>query len=421
MKKYILISIITLSLAFTMPFSTKATEKDLSVSEIRTIIDILISVGAIPQDKIAWTNFIFTLLKSGIETTAATFTQATSSNQTSVVSLPISTSTVSLNINNNIQTPVTLTPLGGSNSNNNSSSGSPYLSSGSADSQFVSADTSSTIAYYNFIANYGPAIIKEMYFTTTGSSVSNGDSPITSVIVGGVSAPVVGTLATLTGLNITVPIGNAGYNIPVAVTFAKVGLGGIASNKTAGLILTGYKYSSGMANNTVGGLSVSTNLMTVVSSKPTLSISNPVSTKVGAGGVVEIARVTISADSAGPIKVNTIPLSMNVSGNGLADSLSVKVGDSNVSLTSGDTISIGTTTATTSLVILGGYNISAGSSAVFRIFANTSFSQQNRNADTLRTSLGDKIFFVWTDVNGNATSTGEMIYNYPANTAIVSY
>ncbi len=412
MKKYILITFITLSLILSVPSFTNAVEKDLSISDIKTIINVLISVGVIPQNKVATVNALLAVLEGTVATIPAPIISTT----TPSVIPPAVIPPVSNNTNT---TTITLTPLGGSSSGNSSTH--PYLSSGSADTQLVSAQTSSVIAYYNFTAQYGPAIIKELYFTTTGSSVSGGEAPITSVIVGGVSVPVVGTSANLTGLNITVPIGNAGYNIPVAVTFNRVGLGGISSGKTAGLILTGYRYSSGITDNTVNSLSVPSNLMTVVGSKPTLSISNPTSTKVGAGGVVEIAKITISADPAGSIKVNEIPLSMAVSGNGSADTLSLKVGGSNISLTSGGTISVGTTTATTSLVIAGGYNISAGSSVTFSIYANTSLTQQNRTVDTLRTSPGDKTFFVWTDVNGDATSTGDMIYNYPSDTASVSY
>lgn len=412
MKKYILSIVITLSLVCSVPSFAGAVEKDLSISDIKTIINVLISIGVIPQNKVATVNAFLAVLES----TAVNVPSPIISTTTPPVIPPAVIPPVSNNTNT---TTITLTPLGGGGIV--SGSGSPYLSSGSANSQLVSEQTSSVIAYYNFTAQYGPAIIKEMYFTITGSSVAGNEAPITSVIVGGVSVPVVGTLATLAGLNITIPIGNAGYNIPVAVTFAKVGTGGISSGKTAGLILTGYRYSSGITDNTVNSLSVPSNLMTVVGSKPTLSISNPISTSVGSGGTVEIARITVSADSAGSIKINEIPLSMIVSGNGLADTLSVKVASSNVSLTSGGTISVGTTTATTSLVILGGYNISAGSSVTFSIYANTSLTQQNRTSDTLRTSLGDKTFFVWTDVNGGTQIDGSMIYNYPTNTAAVSY
>jgi len=113
---------------------------------------------------------------------------------------------------------------------------------------------------------------------------------------------------------------------------------------------------------------------------------------------------------------------MIATGSGSADTLSVKVGSSNIALTSGDTVTIDSSSfATTSLVITNGYDISAGSSVTFSIYANTSLTQVNLSVDTLRTSLGDKSYFVWTDVNGNESPTGEMVYNYPTNTAIVSY
>jgi len=418
MKKYILSLFITLSFVCVVPSFTNATEKNLSNSDIRAIVNVLISIGAIPQDKVSTVNVLLALLSGDTVVNPAPSTQSTSTVVQIPVIVPVSNPVITTN--NNITPSITLVPLSGGSPVNNSST-NPYLGTGSANSQFVSEGTASIIAYYNFVAFYGPAVIKEMYFTTTGSSVSNGDAPITSVIVGGVSVPVVGNSATLTGLNDTVPVGNAGYNIPVAVTFAKVGLGGVASNKTAGLILTGYRYTSGITDNVVNNLSASTNLFTIVGSKPTLSISNPTSAKVGPGGVVEVAKVTVSADSAGPIKVNEIPLSMITTGNGSVSALSLKVGGSNIALSSGGAVSVGTSTATTSLVIDGGYEISAGSSVTFSIYADTSLSQQNSTPDTLRTSFGASFDFVWTDVNGGAQVTGEMIYNFPSNSAIVSY
>lgn len=309
----------------------------------------------------------------------------------------------------------------------------PTLKTGSGytpDAQFVVGGTSSVIAYFNFISNNNAAIIEEIYFNATGSSVVAGDAAITSVTVGGATFPVVGGLVTATGLNITVPTGYAGYNLPVTATFNTVGIGGVTTGKTIGLTMNGFKYKTGNTETTVGATTANNNLvttnnnwMTIVSSKPTITLANASDTTVGGGGVVEVARITISADAKGPIKVNAIPLSQIMTGSGSsATTTTVKVGSSNIAITDGFAATVGTTTAVTgTLTITNGYDIAAGSSVTFSIYKNVTLTNANLSLDTIRTTLGSSANFVWTDVNGNATTTGAMIYGYPTNVAVTSY
>jgi hypothetical protein len=63
-----------------------------------------------------------------------------------------------------------------------------------------------TKASYSFVSTGGAATISELKFTITGSATD----PVMSVKVGGVSAPVVGGIAWLQGLNIVVPNGGSG-------------------------------------------------------------------------------------------------------------------------------------------------------------------------------------------------------------------
>jgi|GEM_PF-6264650 len=66
MKKYLLVLTVALSLVCTAPSFAKATETDLSASDVRLFVNTLISIGAIPQSKIAEINaFIAQLDDSG--------------------------------------------------------------------------------------------------------------------------------------------------------------------------------------------------------------------------------------------------------------------------------------------------------------------------------------------------------------------
>ena len=312
----------------------------------------------------------------------------------------------------------------------------PTLKTGSGytpDAQLVVGETSSVIAYYNATSSNGASTIKEMYFLATGTSARNNDgtvneSPIVSVTVGGVTASVVSGLINVTGLNISVPQGYAGYNIPVTVTFAKVGDGGVVSNKTVGLTLTGLKYSSGNTETSTTTLAVTaySNLMTLVSSKPTITIANPSDTTVGGSATAEIARITISADAKGPIEVNAIPLSLITTGSGAAltsASTTVKVGSSLIGTTDNFATAVGSTTAATGTITFNTpYSVAAGSSVTFSVYVDDlALTQVNTTVDTLRTKLGVNTLFSWNDVNGNVSPNGSAIYNYPTNSAVISH
>jgi hypothetical protein len=297
----------------------------------------------------------------------------------------------------------------------------PTLKTGSGytpESQFVVGDTSDTFAYYNFKAASGPVTITELSFQATGTSVAAGQNPIVKVTVGGKDAtPVAGKFA-LTGLNITVDntLGG-GYNLPVLVQYAKVttaGNGGITSNNTAGLVLTESKYTTGNTTVASTSMSILSNLMTVVASKPTITVGNAAVTTPGTG-LVEVARVTVLADAKGPVSLLKLPLRFSVSGANssvLANSVIVKVGSTQVATTT-NTLATSTASATTTVSFGEGYDIA--NSVTFSIWADISLADNG----VIRTSIPDSSLFVWKDVNGNATSTGLLIKDFPTNSAVV--
>jgi hypothetical protein len=100
------------------------------------------------------------------------------------------------------------------------------------------------------VSSNGGTTITELDFAITGNYDFATNTPITSVTVGGITAPVVSagtatSTALIPGLNIAVPAGNQGLDIPVTVNVAPVGTNGILSNRTAILSITYVKYTSG--------------------------------------------------------------------------------------------------------------------------------------------------------------------------------
>lgn len=281
-------------------------------------------------------------------------------------------------------------------------------------SQFVVGNTTFVTGVYNFLSSNGASTITELTFAASGTAAN-----IVNVSVGAQSASMVSGSVTVPALNIIVPVSNAGLNVPVTISYPTVGQGGVTSNNTVGLRLTGMKYTSGNTQTSTTTLAVDTNLMTLVGSKPTV-VFNDVS-KVGTvSGTQEIARVTVSADAKGDVNLLTLPLSSQASGAGSATaSTSLKVYANGALLTLGTDFTnglgaVGTTTAATGTITFlnGGYPISAGQSVTFRIYSPVTINATT--FDAVATSLGASSLFTWKDVVGNVSPTGALILNYPS-------
>jgi hypothetical protein len=296
----------------------------------------------------------------------------------------------------------------------------PTLKTGSGYSpvsQFVVGESTFTTGIYNFVSTNGASVITEMTFAASGTAAN-----ITNVSVGGVSAPMINNEASLTGLTLNIPVSNGGTNVPVIVTYASVGNNGVTSNATSGLMLTGYKFTSGNTTTSTSSKTVSTNLMTLVGSKPTV-VFNDVSRSAVVSGTQEIARVTVTADAKGEIKLLTLPLSSQASGAGSATastSLTVYANGTQLTATTDFTNSLGavgtSTAATGTITFVDGYSISAGQSVVFKIYSPVTINAQT--FDGLSTSLGSNTLFTWEDVVGGVSGiTGERILNYPTTGA----
>lgn len=290
--------------------------------------------------------------------------------------------------------------------------------SASPTAQLVIGGTSSLIANYNFVTSQGASTISEMYFDVTG--------PITGITVGGTLFPVVSGSSTANGLNIVIPVGYSGSNVPVTVTYNTIGLDGENSMQTANVKLTGFKYTAGNNTTSTTTLSIASKNMIVVSAKPVISVVVPTTYSGVRTGQVVIARVIVTPDS-GPIGLMSLPIKIVTSAAATTTDgiITVKLnGGSVVANTSGGVGPVSANSSATGTITFtdaGGYSISQ--STTFDIYANTQMSLDSYgNPSTITTSIASSTSgFVWLDTNGNATTTGQYIYNFPTNSVTISY
>ncbi len=318
--------------------------------------------------------------------------------------------------------------------------GTPAIvASGTTAAQYVAGGTTTGIsnavtAQFKFTANSGSATIKSLKFAQTGSGV-------TAVSVGGISAPMVSGVAYLTGLSIPVPQGGAGVAVDAKMSYSQVGSTGVATTNTGDITslmkLSYVEYSMGGTTSTLcaSGCTASTSMpissaqtMTLVGSKPIVTVSQP-SGVVLAVGAVEAIDVTIAADTAGPISITSFPITASLSAGAgsptfstgtsnpfvIKDSSNALVSvatSSNFSATSGGAATVTFTTP---------YTLNLGQSQTFKVFLPVAALGTGTLPNTyMYTHLTASSGFVWTDVAGGAAaSSGDItanIYNYPSTT-----
>ena len=302
--------------------------------------------------------------------------------------------------------------------------------------QYVIGGTTTPIATYSFTSSAGSAIIDEMRFTST---VSGGNSPLSTLSVnGGASQTVVnGGTTALTNLNIPVPSGYLATNVPVTATWNAVGLGNQPTYQTAYITLTYLKYHVGNTTTIVDPTaSVSSNTMMAVASFPTVTVAQPTGALLQAGTNVEAIDVTYSAPSSGPVTVNSFELtttqSIGTGGTftfrtGTSYPFVVKDKQGNVITNVNTSSNFGSADGSGSNVVTftNGYKIEAGQQETFHVYvpvnALTAGSTSLPNI-YMNTKLATGSNFVWTDASGTlSTTTAGTTYllNFPTTTSSV--
>ena len=170
-------------------------------------------------------------------------------------------------------------------------------------------------AAFNFVALNGGATLNEMKVTVVNPAHTALANAVTQVTIGSgstaVTVPVTfdGTnyIAYATGLNIAIPTGNAGMDVPVVPTYNFVGTNGISTGTGVVLDMTYYKYQSGATVSTAT-TNVYSNPMVVVASVPTIAGTSTIASNSsytgGAGN--DVIEFTITAGPTGPVRFRQI-------------------------------------------------------------------------------------------------------------------
>jgi hypothetical protein len=292
----------------------------------------------------------------------------------------------------------------------------------------VSLDSSAPIAQYVVGGvtgvNIGPfkatasgsdIVIKRVKFNVTGS---NGISAIT---VGGVTKSVVGSTVDVDGLNIPVALGATGALIPVSVNFAGVNSQTGNSNTNIGLTTSEVEYTAGSAT-IIATPSASTATHKLVGTKPVVTVGSSPSTGSLTNGFIQIGTVTITADAAGSVRATTTTFAVSVSG-GAAITASTSQLKDNGNVVTQFTCSNGAITTSGNITCTApalGYDIPAGTSKTFQLFATVTGSLGNAGTSAVTTQVLGGSNFQWYDLQGGTgvgtPLDGSLIYNFPTNT-----
>ncbi len=289
---------------------------------------------------------------------------------------------------------------------------SPYMMTASTTaSQYVAAGsngvTDAAKVTYNFTSNGGTATITELKILST---------TINSARVGNVSAPTVGGVTWLQGLNIQVPVGGAGTNVDVYLSYPAVGITGVVSGTYATIVPSYVKYTCGGIVSTITSFP---NLndspkMRLVGSKPAVGV--PTTSNAGLVLTTEnkIGQVDISANVQGNIAINQIKFNVGTSGiNGFGLS-SPRIADGTTTI-AGSSCSVGGGSTTVTCTFSSGYTIAAGSTKSFNLYSTVLGTTILNSFTSVATSLSSA-GFLWTDIAGNGATgaqSGTWIYNFP--------
>lgn len=307
-------------------------------------------------------------------------------------------------------------PLGQTITVGNGSLNQPILQTSSPVSQFViGGSTNQPVATFNFVATSGGATIQELDFYAS-SSVSG---VITSVTVGGTTAPVVGATSTVTGLSIAVPTSFSGVDVPVTVNYSTVGLNGITSNVPVQLYLNRVKFLSG-SQTQYSYPNLTSNTMDLVGSAPTITLTASGNTLTTG---VTVGSITIAANAAGNIIATSVPFNISTN-NAMATGTwqLVDASSGQVAGTAGFVVATSSSVTNQAIPLTADNNIAAGTSKTYNIVVPTVTTVSNANNYSLTVGMGAASGFSFKDVNGNvagipgAMNGTTFIVNYPTNT-----
>ncbi len=284
----------------------------------------------------------------------------------------------------------------------------PVLLSSSPLPQYVVGGTTYNIATFKLATTVAgtQATVRELRFSSTGADA------IESITVSGVTAPMVAGVARITGLSTL--ISSTGVSIPVIVNF-----GGFQNSTSGGSLQTsipnvGVTLNYVEATPSAGSVitksaSVASPLVTLVASKPTVTISTEKGNAILLNAENKIGEFTVSADANGKVGLSYASLSTSALGISNFQLSSARLTDRGTTVPGSQASISGKTVS----LAFGSYEIPAGQSKTFSVYAVISGQSDGMTAPLLTSTL-TPASFIWRDiVGGNTQQTGEKLYNFP--------
>jgi hypothetical protein len=252
------------------------------------------------------------------------------------------------------------------------------------------------------------ASVRELRFTTTGTDA------IESITVGGVTAPVIsGGTTKVTGLNLTVSY--TGTDVPVTVKYSgfqnSTAGGSLQTGLNSTVTLTYVEASSGSGAVITNSTSVPSNTMTLVASKPTVTVSSTQGGSLILGAENKVGEFTVSADANGKISLSQVVV--NLSGINFTSPVfsAGRIADGNTTISNTAVVISGTTATVTFSTA---YEISAGQSKTFSLYANVAGTAPVNGGVSYVASSLTAGTFLWNDViGGDLQYSGTNIINFP--------
>jgi hypothetical protein len=296
----------------------------------------------------------------------------------------------------------------------------PSLVSPYTYSQYVMGGSNlSVTSLFKITTNTGcPAdVITELKFKSNPNI-----NTLSSVTVNGITAPFVGGVADVTGLNILIPSGTTGVTVPVKTSYNLIST--LVPSGTQSRI--GLFYVGGQVSNpyTTTGTGQNSFTYMVVGSRPSLTLNASTATLASTNTENELGSIYTTATTFGPIKVNTLPLTLSLIGTGVIPTtpnmLRVYNATTNVLIPTTDTGGVNPIITFTTPV-----QISTVTPITFKIKIVGLTMGTTANSTTISTKLNtNKALFSWLDVTGGATTpqttnNSGYLLTYPTNTVSV--
>jgi hypothetical protein len=297
----------------------------------------------------------------------------------------------------------------------------PELQISSPPSQFVVGNSTFTIATFKIKTNTGTAIVRELNFKIIG------EDAIQTITVGGITKAAFssGDSAVTSIAGLTIPINSTGVDIPVMVKFsgfqgAPDGGSLVKSVNSVGIVLSYIEAVAGSENIITNKTPVSSNLMSLVASKPTLIAgagNGPNDFLYLDGKESKVGELTVKADTNAKLSVSHFKINLSSTGliNTTFSNFSVSDGNGTAKLPIENTTSV---TEGSNIIIkfTQPYEIGAGQSRTFSVYAKVSGTQTVGTSPQVISNVNFPGNFSWYDVmGGNTLQGGTNIFNFPTN------